>query len=193
MAFLSEQQLAEIGFKSLGTNVLISDKSSIYNAKNIEIGSNVRIDDFSILSAGDGGIVLEDYVHIACFCSLIGQGLIRLCEYSGISSRVSIYSSNDDYSGNYMTNPTVPPPFTNVTHGDVVLEKHAIIGAGTIILPKVTIGMGTAVGALSLVMKSCEPYSIYLGNPAKRLKSRANGFETKEIEFLKYREQNEQK
>ena len=56
MSFLSKKELNDLGFKSLGENVLISDKCSIYNAKNISIGDNTRIDDFAILSAGDGGI-----------------------------------------------------------------------------------------------------------------------------------------
>ena len=70
------KDIESIGFKSVGKNVLISDKSTIYNAKNIEIGDNVRIDDFCVISAGEGGIKIGNNVHIAVFCSLIGNGLI---------------------------------------------------------------------------------------------------------------------
>ena len=56
MSFLNDEQLKDLGLKSYGKNVIISDKASLYNAKNISIGNNVRIDDFCILSAGDGGI-----------------------------------------------------------------------------------------------------------------------------------------
>lgn len=177
MAFLNQEQLDVVGFKSIGENVLISNKVSIYNPKNIVIGSNVRIDDFCILSAGEGGIILGNYVHLACYCSLIGQGSIILKDFSGISSRVSLYSSNDDYSGEFLTNPCVPSEYTNVKSGDVTLEKHVIIGSGSIVLPNVTVGYGTAIGALSLVTKSCSEKSIYIGNPLKRLKARKVGFE----------------
>ena len=57
MGFYSREQLEKIGFKSLGENVLISDKTSIYFPKNISIGNNVRIDDFSVLSAGGGTLI----------------------------------------------------------------------------------------------------------------------------------------
>ena len=67
--FLNETELKKIGFKKVGKNVSISDKCSIYNAKNIEIGSNVRIDDFVILSAGEGGIKIGSHIHIACYAS----------------------------------------------------------------------------------------------------------------------------
>jgi serine acetyltransferase len=49
-SFLSREKLMEIGFKSIGENVLLSSKASIYGPENIEIGNNVRIDDFCILS-----------------------------------------------------------------------------------------------------------------------------------------------
>ena len=74
MSFLNDEQLKNLGLRSYGTNVLISDKASIYNAKNIIIGNNVRIDDFCILSAGVGGMTLKNYIHIACYTSLIGKG-----------------------------------------------------------------------------------------------------------------------
>ena len=138
----------------------------------ISLGSNVRIDDFCVLSAGEGGITIGNYVHIAAFCSLVGSGAIRLSDFSGLSSRVSVYSSSDDYSGATLTNPTVPSQYTGVQHADVTLEKHVIVGCGSVILPGVTLSEGVAVGALSLVQKNCGPFSIYSGVPAKLIKER---------------------
>lgn len=71
-----------------------------------------------------------------------------------------------------MTNPMVPAEFTNVTHADVKIGRHVIIGAGSIILPNVTLEEGVAVGALSLVKKDCLAFGIYMGSPAKRIAER---------------------
>ncbi|QOY93622.1 acyltransferase [Massilia sp. UMI-21] len=172
MAMLSRAALEAMGFAALGQNVMISDRVSIYNAGRVSIGNNVRIDDFCVLSAGKGGISIGDYVHIAAFCSLVGAGAIRLSSFCGLSSRVSIYSSSDDYSGATLTNPTVPSQYTGVRSEDVTLEKHVIVGCGSVILPGVTISEGAAIGALSLVQKNCEPFSIYSGVPAKLMKAR---------------------
>lgn len=172
MAFLTEAQLAAMGFASLGSNVLISDKASFYGANRIQIGNNVRIDDFCVLSAGDGGIDIGNYIHIAVYSSLIGAGKITLSDFCNISSRVAIYSSNDNYSGEYMTNPMVPARYTNVTHDNVFLGKHVIIGCGSVVLPGVTLHEGVAIGALSLVTKNCEAFGVYIGSPAKRIKNR---------------------
>lgn len=173
MAFLSKDQIESMCFKSVGENILLSDKSSYYNCANITIGNNTRIDDFCVLSAGEDGIEIGQYVHIAIGVSLIGAGKITIRDFAGLSSRVSIYSSNDDYSGNYLTNPTVPTKFTNVTDGPVYIGKHVIIGSGAIILPNVIIEDGVAIGALSLVNKNCEEFCIYIGAPAKKIKIRS--------------------
>jgi len=173
MSYLTKEELLKIGFESFGENVSVSNKASIYNPHKIIIGDNTRIDDFVVLSAGDGGIEIGDNVHVAIFSSLIGSGKIFINNYSNISSRVSIYSSSDDFSGDYMTNPTVNSKYTNVLNGDVIIGKHVIVGSGSIILPKVKIGDGVAIGALSLVKKDCMSFSMYAGVPARFLKKRS--------------------
>lgn len=172
MALLSRAAIDALGFATVGENVSISDRASFYNVSKISLGNNVRIDDFCVLSAGVGGVQIGNYVHIAVYTSLIGAGKITLSDFCNISSRVSIYSSNDDYSGATMTNPTVPSQYTGVTHADVLLGKHVIVGCGSIILPGISLDEGVAVGALSLVTRNCEAFGIYAGNPAKRIKER---------------------
>ncbi len=184
MAFLSRQQLAALGFKCLGENVKLSDKASVHNAAFIEIGNHSRIDDFCVLSAGPGGIRIGRNVHIAVYSSLIGAGRIDVHDFANVSSRVGIYSSNDDYSGQFITNPTVPDRFTGVTKADVVLERHVIIGSGTIILPDVRMRLGSVAGALSLIKKDCDEFGIYAGVPARRVGTRSKRLLDLEREYL---------
>ncbi|BDU23559.1 MULTISPECIES: acyltransferase [unclassified Flavobacterium] len=172
MAFLSREDLEKIGFKNLGKNVLISDKASIYRPQNISIGENVRIDDFCIISAGEKGIEIGNHVHIACYVSLIGNELIKINDFVGISSKTSVYSSSDDYSGDYLTGPTIEDEFKNVDNRPVIFESYSIIGSGCVVLPGVTIGEGVAVGAISLVAKNLDSWCIYVGTPIKYIKKR---------------------
>lgn len=187
MGMLSREFIETMGFASIGKNIQISDHATFYNISKISLGNNVRIDDFCVLSAGLGGISIGNHIHIAVFSSLIGAGKITLSDFCGISSRVSIYSSNDDYSGAAMTNPTLPSPYTGVTHADVFLGKHVIVGTGSIILPGVTLEEGVAIGALSLVTKDCETFGIYTGNPARRIKARKRDLLELEKAFLSNR------
>ena len=172
MAMLSQEAVEQMGFASVGENVQISERASFYGASRISIGSHVRIDDFCVLSAGVGGISIGKHVHIAVYSSMIGAGEIKLSDFCNVSSRVSIYSSSDDYSGATMTNPTVPTEYTGVTHADVFLGKHVIVGSGSVILPGVTLEEGVAVGALSLVTNNCIAFGIYAGNPARHISER---------------------
>ena len=183
--YYSQEELNKIGFKSLGKNVKVSTKTSIYGAERISFGDNVRIDDFCFLSAGAGGITLGNNIHISTYSSIAGQGEVIMEDFSGLSSRVSIYSSSDDYSGAALTNPTIPAEFSNVIHGKVHLKKHVIVGAGSVILPGVLLEIGVAVGALSLVTKSFEEFSIISGNPAKFFKKRKTNLIELEWKYLK--------
>lgn len=184
MAMLSRDEVERLGFASVGENVQVSDRASLYGTALIALGDNVRIDDFCVLAAGLGGIELGMHVHIAVGASLIGAGKITLSDFSGLSSRVSIYSSSDDYSGAAMTNPTVPSEYINATHADVFLGRHVIVGSGSVILPGVTLEDGVAVGALSLISKSCKAFGIYAGNPARRVKERQRNLLELERQFL---------
>lgn len=184
--FYSEQELKKLGLGSFGENVLISKKCSIYGASRIHIGNNVRIDDFCLLSAGDGGILLGNNIHIGAYSLLIGNETIKMCDYSGLSARVSIYSSSDDYSGNYMTNPMVNKKYTNVTSGKVTLMPHVIVGVGSTILCDVTINEGAAIYAMSLITKDCEEFGCYLGIPAKKIKKRSKKLLDIEKDFKKH-------
>ncbi|MDX1722546.1 MAG: hypothetical protein R3355_05455 [Pseudomonas sp.] len=65
MADLSRNILEQMGFKSLGMNVCISDKANIYSVDQIEIGDSSRVDDFCILT---GKIIIGKFVHVAPFC-----------------------------------------------------------------------------------------------------------------------------
>ena len=184
MAVLSRQTIQAMGFASIGENVQLSDRASYYGTHNIHIGNHVRIDDFCVLSAGAGGIHIGNYVHVAVYACLIGAGKITLSDYCNLSSRVAIYSSNDDYSGATMTNPTLPQEFTDVIHADVYLGKHVIIGSGSVVLPGLRLEDGVATGALSFINQDCQAFGIYAGNPARRIKERQRTLLDVEQEFL---------
>jgi galactoside O-acetyltransferase len=170
MAFLNQEKLSEMNFKSLGSNVLISDKASIYNMDQIEIGDNSRIDDFCVIS---GKVKIGRNVHIAVFCNVAGgEKGITLEDFSGLAYGCHVFAQSDDYSGLTLTNPTVPDIYKNVKKKPVVIGRHSIVGAGSIIFPGVILTEGTSVGALSMVTESTEQWSIYFGIPAARIKDR---------------------
>jgi len=184
MAFLSRDKLEAMGFRSLGQNVQISEKASFYNTAQISIGDHTRIDDFCILSAGEGGIEVGSYIHIGCYSSFLGNAPIILHDFCGISGRVSFYSHIDDTSGEYLVQPTFPDKFRHMISDPIIVERHGLVGAGSIVFPGVTVGTGALVGALSLVKENCEPFWVYGGVPAQKIKPRKRDFLKLEKKFL---------
>lgn len=163
-SFLSDTELAEIGFKSIGKGCLISRYARFYGASEMAIGNKVRIDDFCMLS---GKITLGNNIHISAYVALYGAKGITIEDYSGISARSTIYSAMDDFGGDYMIGPMSPEGTTNVTGGPVRLCKFVQIGAHCLVFPNLTISEGVVVGAASLVREDLAPWGIYFGSPAR--------------------------
>lgn len=169
-SFLTETELKNLGLKTIGRNVLISRKASFYGNSNIEIGDNVRIDDFCIIS---GKVKLGNNIHISAYVALYGAFGIEMKDYTGISPKSTIYSAMDDFSGEHLIGPIHPANRTDVRGGKVLIEKFAHIGCNSVIFPNLTISEGTVVGAMSLVNKTTEAWSVYYGQPAKYVKKRS--------------------
>lgn len=158
-------------FRAVGRQVTVWPRAKIVNPERISVGDRVIIDDFVLLMGG-ADTRIGSFVHLAAFTSVMGGGVLVIEDFAGVSGGVRIYTGNEQYGGECLTNPTVPAPFRVASRGEVRIGKHAIIGANSVILPGVTIGEGAVVGACSLVTKSCPPWSVNLGVPARRLKSR---------------------
>ncbi len=168
-SFYSDEELKELGLKSIGDSVLISKKASIYGASRISIGNNVRIDDFCIIS---GNVTIKDNVHISAYTGLYGGGEIIIGNNSGCSQRCTLISASDDFSGEYMIGAVIPDQFTNVTYGSIILEDYTQLGANTVVLPNVTIHEGAVVGAMSLVNRDLDEWTINYGVPCQYKKER---------------------
>lgn len=66
---------------------------------------------------------------------------------------------------------------STVSKGDVVIGHDVWIGAGAVILSGITIGSGSVIGAATVVSKDVPPYSIFVGNPGRVIKTRFNNEE----------------
>lgn len=164
-------QAYEIGLLDVGKDVTIWPQAKIVSPETIRIGDSVIIDDFVFIMGG-GKTIIGSFVHIASFTSVTGGGEFVMENYTAVASGSRVFTGTDDYTGKYMTNPTIPYPYRLPTRTFVHIKKHAIIGANTVILPGVTIGEGASIGANSLIIKDCEPWTIYVGSPAKPLRER---------------------
>ena len=165
MNFYSTKELKQLGFKSLGKNLEISKNVNFYNFVGT-IGSNCRIDDYSILI---GKINIGDHVHIAPY-NLISSSkygnVINILKYSGIGPRCYISASTEDYMANDISNPTIEKKFRkNIIMANISIGRNVLVGAGTYIIPKrknknLKIGDNVSIGMNSIISNSIISNSI---------------------------------
>lgn len=172
-SFYSIEELSNIGFATFGKDVLISRHAAIYRPEKISLGHHVRIDDFTILSGGIG-IEVGNYVHLSAYSAVYGGAGVVFEDYTGLSPRSTVFSVSDDFSGKSLVHPFFPKELKPLyLKGQVVLKKFSQVGVNSTLMPSVVLGVGTAVGAYSLVKDSCEAWGIYAGIPAHRVRERS--------------------
>src|SRR5262249_24345201 len=133
--YLTEHELKDRGIKRLGSNVRVHETAILVDLEQIEIGSNVRIDPYCVLSAAGGYIRIGNNIHMGSQNVTVGGGGVELADFVNLSQGVRIYSVSDDYTGESLTSPMVPRHLSRPTIGPVRLGRHVIVGSGSVILP----------------------------------------------------------
>lgn len=165
-------------------NVDIGKSSVIYDLDDFTFGKYVIIDDFCYICLGKG-MKIGNNVHISAFSTITGSEYCTLDDFVTISVGSHILTGSDDFVGWGFGNPTVPDKFRNIKKEPVVIEKFARVGANSVVLPGVTIGIGSTVGANSVVTKNLDPWGVYVGN--ERIKDRdEKGVLNKYHEYLEF-------
>lgn len=183
--YIHSDELRELGFQAVGSNVSIARNCTIIGIERISIGNNVRIDGPTTIVVGENSRVdIGSFIHISGGCHLAAAAPIKFGDFSGLSQGVRIFTATDDYSGETLTNPMVPPKYKAVTMGAVELGRHVIVGAGAVILPAASIGEGSSVGALALVSRPLPCWKVCAGMPCKPIKTRRQDLLTLEQEML---------
>ena len=157
--------------KLCGENVIIGKTVRIRYPELVEIGDNVIIDDFTYISTA---LKLHSNVHISAGCKIIGgqNSYVEMKEFSTLAPNVVLSAGSDDYIGGIAT-PMVPMKYKgDAVIGKIILNKHCIVGAGSVVLPNVEFKEGACIGALSLANKSLNEYTLNAGIPAKQIKVR---------------------
>lgn len=158
--------------------------TKIIGIENISFGVHVLIDDFAFVYATTP-MKIGNYVHIACFSSVIGGADLVLDDFVAISHGARILTGTDDFKDWGFGNSTVPEKYRNATRKPIHIGKFCIVGANSVVLPGVKIGEGAMVGANSVVTRDLEPWGIYIGNKRIGERNKAgvlNNFQTFEAE-----------
>ena len=143
--------------------ILISPNVTIIGPENIQMGNNVRIDDYTIISAKDGFLKLGSNIHLGGQSYFGCSGGIEIKSNVNIAQGVKIYSKINDY---------LRKKNDDTIKGSVKIEQNVILGSNTVIIGKTIIKEGATVGALSFVKQNLNSWSIYAGCPVKFIRKR---------------------
>lgn len=158
--------------KAAGENVFISANVEIRRPQLVSVGNNSAIDTGLYLTTG---AEIGDYVHIAPYATIIGgaTAMLHMGHFSSLAAGARVICGSDEHLGYGFPGPTIPEKYHDkVTIAPVRLEKFANVATNVVIMPGVTLGEGCVVGACSLVNKDLEPWTIYVGVPARPVKMR---------------------
>jgi len=169
--------------KSFGEDVFISANVEIKRPHLVTVGNHVAIDSgFYMTTAAEIG----SYIHIAPYVSVIGgaKGLLKMGNFTNISVGSKIICGSDEFLGHgLITAPGIPNEFRdNLKVAPIIFEDFVALGANVTVLPGVRLAEGSVIGACSMVNKDTEPWTIYVGTPAKPFKIRSKA---KMIEYAK--------
>jgi acetyltransferase-like isoleucine patch superfamily enzyme len=168
-----------------GDDFYIDEDVIIKRKDQASFGSHVAIDKGFYCTTQ---ISVGDYVHISAYCTVIGgkDGVFIMEDFTGLSAGCRVVCCGDDYISGHLMNPTVPIKYRKVKNDKVVMEKFSCLGSNCVVLPGVTISEGSVIGANSLVTKTTEPWTVYVGSPARPIKKRPKELSYKFAKELGY-------
>ncbi len=169
---LNSQQYDLRLLAACGEDTFISQMVEIRRPNLVRIGSHVAIDWGFYCTTQ---LTVGDYVHIAPYVTCIGgaAGQFSVGNFATVAAGCRIICGSDGHLGAGLVGPTIPEPYRDtLTSAPVVLEPFASLGTNVVVMPGVTLAEGSVVGACSLVTKNTEPWTIYVGTPAKPVRLR---------------------
>ena len=164
-------------FKHVGENFQIGKDFSVHNPKYMEFGANFSALQRFRIEAWDyfqgqkftprikigNNVFFNTDIHIGCINNIeIGDNCL-------FASRIYItdHHHGDTSEGMIQIIPSLRPL---VSKGAVIIEKNVWVGEGVVIMPGVTIGENSIIGANAVVTKSVPKNTVFAGIPAKLIK-----------------------
>lgn len=155
-------------FARLGHNVIFETGVLVFHPENIFIGDNVYIGHYAILKGYyKEQMTIGDNTWIGQNCFFHSAGGLIIGQNVGIGPCVKIITSYHAEEGI-----AIPILFSRIEVAAVTIEDDCDIGVGATLLPGVTIGQGSQVGAGAVVTANVEPFSVVAGVPARLLRKR---------------------
>ena len=136
----------------------------------ITIGRNCRIHRGVIIDTHGGDVVIGDNVSLNPYCIINANGGVTIGKDCRIAAHTAIIASNH----------SIDDRETAIRHqamrtDGIVFEDDVWLGAGCRVLDGCRLGHGCVVGAGAVVTSDTDPFGIYVGVPARKIRERGDG------------------
>ena len=136
----------------------------------VDLGNHCKIRDFAFIFAGEG-VKIGEYTDIQPHTIIWGGGETIIGDRVSTGPGTVFLSATYSHAPGLKMVDDMEEGQTKVLGGKLIVGNDVYIGARSIIMP-VTIGEGVVIGAGSMVTKDCDPWGIYVGNPARKVDER---------------------
>lgn len=175
--------MTSLNIKEIGVDVNIYQPVELIRPENLVLKNHIIISAFAYVAAGLGTWI-GNHIHIAAHSSISGGGYCVMEDFSGIAAGARLITGSANVGGFNMTSPTLPPEFQDVERSFIHMGKHSAVFTNAVVFAGVTIGEGAIVSVGSVVKNDLEPWTIYAGNPARKIAKRPRRNILKQEELL---------
>ena len=155
-----------------GTNTFLSKSVEIRRPNLVYIGNNCAIDTGFYCTTK---ATIGNYIHIGPYVTIIGgeKSKIIINDFASIAAGCRFICASDLHTDKGMSGPTIPDKYRDkIIYSTIIIERCANIATNSVIMPGITIGEGSVVGPNSVITKNTNPWTVYVGNPARPVKKR---------------------
>ena len=157
----------------LGPGAIVGKTVRIRKPRDTRIGAHSIIDDFTYISCR---LTVGRYTHISANAVINGgNARVALGDFVNLAPGCRLIAGSNDFSGGGLVGAAIPSEWADeAVVGDIELADHVLLGTGTVVLPGVRIPEGVATGAMTLITPKTklEPWTLYVGAPARPLRKR---------------------
>jgi acetyltransferase-like isoleucine patch superfamily enzyme len=156
----------------VGTDVVISASAEIRRPDLAMIGSHVAIDSFFYCTTG---LEIGDYVHISPHVAVIGGAKTKFVvdDFCFVSVGSRLICGTELFRGDGLIGPLIPDEYKDQQLlAPIHLERFSGTLANSVVMPGVIMAEGSVLGANSFLKTNTEPWTVYVGSPARAIRSR---------------------
>lgn len=160
-----------VSLKRAGTGLRLMPLAKIANPGVVEIDDHCRVRDFVFIWGGQG-VKIGKHCDIQPHVVVWGGGTLEIGDRVSVGPGTVLLTAVYSHEQGLKMVDGMGEGDSKPLYGKLTIGNDVYIGANCTLMPDISIGEGAILGAGSFVNKTCDPWGIYVGSPAKKIAER---------------------